>query len=80
MKLAIKDEFLGRFRMAKAKEGDALSPKWLYEDFLPSLSREEEAALEETVAEMLHEGIIVGSGGAKPTYTITQKGVELLCL
>lgn len=80
LKLAIKDEILGRYRTAKAKEGDILSRSWLYGEFLPSLSRREEEALEEALAEMIREGIIRPTGGAKPTYGITRKGVELLCL
>ncbi len=80
IKLAIKDEFLGRFRGMQAKEGDALSPDWLYNDFLPSLSRKEEKALEEIVGEMMNEGIIVQTSGRRPTYQLTRKGRELLCL
>lgn len=80
LKQAIKDEFLGRFRKMQAKEGDRLSAQWLYDEFLPSLSPSEEAALEETVAEMIHEGIITRTSGPRSTYELTRKGVELLCL
>jgi hypothetical protein len=83
LKLAIKDEFLARFRetnMAESNRGPMLSLQWLYENFLPSLSAQEEAALEEVIAEMLHNGIIVRTDGPQPTYWLTHKGRELLCL
>ena len=79
IKLAIKDELLGRFRAANAREGDNLSPAWLHNEFLPTLSTKEEKALEEAVAEMIAEGIIEYVGGAKPTYKLTKKGEEILC-
>jgi len=79
IKLAIKDELLGRFREANAKAGDVLSPEWLHNEFLPTLSAKEEKALEEVVAEMITEGIIAYVGGAKPTYKLTKKGEEILC-
>lgn len=79
IKLAIKDELLGRFRSANAKAGDPLSPKWLYEDFMPTLSAKEEMALEETVGEMIAEGIIEYVGGSQPTYRLTQWGRDILC-
>jgi len=83
LKQAIKDEFFGRLRQA-SPGGDArrpeLDPAWLYEDFLPSLSPGEEAALEEVLAELLHEGILVRTGGRRATYRLTQKGADLLRL
>ena len=79
LKFAIKSELLGQFKSAKAKEGDLLSRKWLYDDFLPSLSGKEEKALEEIIREMTNEGIIEYAGGSQPTYRITQKGVAILC-
>jgi hypothetical protein len=79
IKLAIKDEFLGHFRNAKAKPGDILSVAWLYDDFLPSLSEKEQQALEETINEMINEGLIKYVDGPKATYALTQKGKDILC-
>lgn len=79
VKMAIKDELLGRFRAGNAKAGDTLSPQWLHNDYLPTLSAKEEQALEEVIAEMISEGIIEYVGGAKPTYKLTKKGEEMLC-
>jgi hypothetical protein len=84
LKLAIKDEFLGRLRESYdahgGDEGLTLSVKWLYEDFLPSLSVKEEAALEEIIAEMIQEGIIAVVNGRRTTFQLTRKGMDLLCL
>jgi predicted transcriptional regulator len=43
------------------------------------LSGKEEAALEEGIAEMIHDGIIVRTDDHRPTYRLTRKGRELLC-
>lgn len=79
IKTAIRDEFLGRFRSMKAKAGDVLPVRWLYDDFMAKLSAKEQQALEEVVNEMIQEGLITYVGGAKPTYAVTQKGVDILC-
>lgn len=79
IKLAIKDEILARFRSGGAKAGDLLSAEWLYNDFLPSLDKKEENALEEIIAEMVAAGIMEYVGGPKPTYRLTNKGAEMLC-
>lgn len=74
IKTAIKDEFLGHFRRLDAKPGDVLPVSWLYDDFMASLSPQELKALEEVVNEMIHDDLIEYVGGAKPTYSITDKG------
>lgn len=79
LKLAIKDELLGEFRTVGAERGAVIPPSWLYDHFLPTLSRKEELALEETVAEMIREGIIEYVPGPRPTYRLTGKGAEMLC-
>jgi hypothetical protein len=79
IKLAIKDEFLGRFRKADAKAGDTLSVTWLYDEFLPSLGAKELQALEEVVNEMISQGLIEYLAGPKGTYVLTQKGEDILC-
>jgi len=79
IKTAIRDEFFGRFRSMKAKAGDALPVRWLYDDFMASLSVKEQQALEEVISEMIREGLIEYVSGAKPTYAVTKKGVDLLC-
>lgn len=79
LKLAIKDELLGKFRGVGAGEGALIPTGWLYDEFLPSLDKKEEQAMEETVAEMIREGIIEYVPGAKPTYRLTGKGADLLC-
>ena len=79
LKLAIKDELIGEFRSVGAGNGALIPTDWLYEDFLPSLSRKEERALEETVAEMIGEGIVEYVPGPKPTYRLTDKGARMLC-
>jgi len=83
LKQAIMDEFLGRLRQAKTAGEEmqpVLDPKWLYEDFLPSLSFSEEAALEEILAEMIHQGLIVRVDGRRATYRLTKKGEDFICL
>ena len=80
MKTAIKDEFLERMRQAAAEgRKPELEPGWLYGEFLPSLSPAEERALEEVLAEMIHQGIIVKTEGRRPTYRLTRHGAEILC-
>lgn len=79
IKLAIKDEFLGRFRKENAKAWDTLSVAWLYDDFLPSLSDKEHQALEEAISEMITEGLIKYVDGPKVTYALTEKGKDILC-
>lgn len=78
LKFAIKSELLAKFKSEKSKEGDVLSRDWLYNDFMPSLSTKEEKALEETIREMINEGLIEYTGGVKATYRLTEKGVEAL--
>ena len=78
IKLAIKDEFLSRFKKG-AKPGDTLSVTWLYDEFLPSLSKKEQSALEEAILEMIHDGLIEYVHSPKITYALTQKGKDLLC-
>ena len=79
LKLAIKDELLGKFRSVGVWEGAQISTSWLYDEFLPSLDRKEEQALEETISEMLAEGIIEYVAGPRPTYRLTNRGAEMLC-
>lgn len=79
IKTAIKDEILGHFRRRGAEPGDLLPASWLYDDFMASLSPQELKALEEVVSEMIHNGLITYVSGAKPTYAITDKGLNILC-
>ncbi len=79
LKLAIKDELIGEFRTIGARSGAVIPTGWLYEEFLPSLSRKEERALEETVSEMIEAGVIEYVPGQKPTYRLTDKGAEIIC-
>jgi hypothetical protein len=79
LKLAMKDEILGRFRKANAQPGELLSVAWLYDDFLPSLSEKENQALEEIINEMINDGLIKYVDGPKVTYALTQKGKDILC-
>jgi hypothetical protein len=79
IKMAIKDEILGRFRSMNAKAGDVLPVGWLYDDFMSNLSAKEQKAFEEIVSEMIKEGLIEYVGGAKPTYAVTGKGLDILC-
>lgn len=79
IKLAIKDELLGKFRAMRANAGDILPSSWLHDDYLPSLSTKEEKAFEEIINEMLAEGLIEYIGGPKPTYRLTEKGKNILC-
>ena len=78
-KLAIKDELLGRFKKTDAKPGETLSVTWLYDEFLPSLSKKEQSALEEAILEMIHDGLIEYVHTPKITYALSQKGKELMC-
>lgn len=78
LKFAIKSELLAKFKLDKSKEGDILSRDWLYNDFLPSLSTNEEKALEETISEMINEGLIGYIAGVKATYRLTEKGADAL--
>lgn len=79
LKLAIKDELLGKFRSVGGGEGAVIPTGWLYEVFLPSLASKEEQALEGVIAEMIAAGIIAYVTGARPTYRLTRKGAEMLC-
>lgn len=79
IKMAIRDELLGRFRTMKAKAGDVLPAGWFYDDFMASLSDKELKALEEAVSEMIREGLIEYVGGTRPTYALTKKGVDIFC-
>ena len=79
IKMAIKDEILGRFRKANAKPCDMLSVDWLYNDFLPSLSDKENQALEETLGEMINDGLLKYIDGPKVTYALTKKGKASMC-
>lgn len=79
IKLAIKDELIGRFRTTNAREGDMLSPEWLHEVYLPTLGAKEEKAFEEVISEMIFDGIIEYVNDRKPSYRFTKKGEEILC-
>ncbi|HBI16520.1 MAG TPA: hypothetical protein DDY20_13610 [Desulfobulbaceae bacterium] len=79
IKFAIKDKLMGRFRNTGAKAGDILSPEWLYNEYLTTLSPKEERILEEAVNEMIHQGLLEYAGGRKPSYRLTKKGEQSLC-
>lgn len=79
IKMAIRDELLGRFRSMNAKAGDTLPAGWLYDDFMATLSDKEMEALEKTINEMIQEGLIEYVAGPKPTYALTRKGMDILC-
>lgn len=78
IKLSIKQEFFEQFGRQQARAGDALSVAWLYDDFLPTLSKKELVALEEILAEMVNEGIIEHVREKRSTYRLTSKGATLL--
>jgi len=79
LKLAIKDELIGEFRVVGGRVGALIPTAWLYDDFLPSLSAKEEQAMEETTAEMIQAGIIAYVPGPQPTYQLTKQGAAMLC-
>jgi Asp-tRNA(Asn)/Glu-tRNA(Gln) amidotransferase B subunit len=79
IKLALKDEFFSHFKKVDTKSGDTLSVTWLYDEFLPSLSKKEQLALEDAILEMIHDGLITYVHRPKITYALTQKGKDLLC-
>lgn len=79
IKLAIKNDVLGHFKRTTGKAGAVLSPDWLYNEFLASLSAGEKKILEEAVSELIHDGLIEFVGGRKPTYRLTKKGEHSLC-
>jgi len=80
LKLAIKNELLGRLTVGEDKEKGKLSADWLYGEYLPSLSEKEEQALEEILVDLVAEGIIEQVQGRRPTYRLTSKGKELFPL
>jgi hypothetical protein len=80
IKLAIKDELIGMFRFSNGREGDMLSPEWLHDNYLPTMSAKEEKAFEEAISEMITDGIIEYVSGRKPSYRLTKKGEEILCV
>ena len=79
IRLAIKDELIGRFKSSNARKGDILSPEWLYNDYLPTLSKKEANAFESVIVEMIFDGIIEYVSDRKPTYRLTKKGEEIVC-
>lgn len=79
LKLAIKDELIGEFRVVGGQAGALIPAGWLYDDFLPSLSVKEERALEEVTAEMIQAGVIAYVPGPQPTYQLTKQGAAMLC-
>lgn len=78
IKLSIKNEILEQFNAQNAEKGMLLAPKWLYEEFLPTLSKKEMNALEEILVEMIHDGIIEHVKEQRPSYRLTEKGEGLL--
>lgn len=74
IKMAIRNELLGRFFAIGERGGNTLAGDWLYDEFLPSLSKKEELALEEVLVEMVGEGLIEHVAGRRPTYRLTSKG------
>jgi len=79
IKLAIKDELLGKFSSSNAQKGDILSPEWLYAVYLPTLSTKEANIFETVIGEMILDGIIEYVSDRKPTYRLTKKGEEIVC-
>jgi hypothetical protein len=79
IKLAIKNDVMGRFKGTSGKAGAVLPPDWLYDEFLPSLSAGEKKILEQAVSELIHDGLIEFVAGRKPTYRLTKKGESSLC-
>jgi hypothetical protein len=79
IKSAIKDELIGRFRSSNARQGDILSPEWLHDIYLPTLSAKEAGAFEAVITEMIFDGIIEYVSDRKPSYRLTKKGEEIVC-
>lgn len=78
IKLSIKNEIFEQFNKQQAQEGTLLAAKWLYQEFLPTLSKKEMKALEEILSEMIHDGIIEHIKEKQPSYRLTKKGEGLL--
>ncbi|WP_028583588.1 hypothetical protein [Desulfogranum mediterraneum] len=78
IKAAIRADLLAQFARQRAREGESLSWQWLYGEFLPSLSRKELIALEECLAEMITQGLIVPVQAVRPSYALTARGAALL--
>ena len=78
IKLAIRDELLGRFATGRESDDYVLAADWLYDEYLPTLTKKEERALEEVLAEMIGEGMIEHVGGRRPTFRLTAKGQQKL--
>jgi hypothetical protein len=74
LKTAIREELLARMTSGPDKQSRQLSADWLYGEYLPTLSAKEEEALEEAIAEMIADGVIVAVPGRDPTYRLTSKG------
>lgn len=79
IKEAIRNELMGWFGSNGSKAGDVLSPDWLYNEYLVTLSAREEKILEETLGELIHAGLLEYIGGRRPTYRLTEKGAASLC-
>ncbi|MDD3619171.1 MAG: hypothetical protein RBR09_12800 [Desulfobulbaceae bacterium] len=79
IKLAIKNDLMGHFKLTTGKAGAVLPPDWLYDDFLASLGADEKKILETAVSELIHDGLVEYVGGRRPTYRLTKKGEESLC-
>ena len=71
IRLAIREELLGRLTSGEDKKKKELSANWLYGEFLPSLNQKEVQALEEVLAEMIADGVIEHVRGRRPTYRLT---------
>lgn len=78
IKASMKVEFLEQFTLQGKDRGATLSIKWLYQDYLPTLSKKELKALEEVLAEMIQDEILEYVTRGQPTYRLTSKGENLL--
>lgn len=74
IKTAIREELLARMSSGADRQSGQLAADWLYGEYLPSLSAEEEVALEETIAEMIADGVIVAVQGRRLTYRLAGRG------
>lgn len=78
IKASMRVELLEQFTLQGESRGTQLSTRWLYQHYLPTLSKKELIALEEVFAEMIEEKILEYVTGGQPTYRLTGKGENSL--
>lgn len=77
-KFEIQTDIINHFKEINAKAGQQLTPGWLTDTYIPSLSEAEKSLIERAIKELVNQGVIEGVNEPEPNYRLTRKGENVI--